>query len=232
VRVLARVNMGLPRRGRALSRQRDGEYGGTVGLHGDHKGRLEGKHLIAEGEHHGGRWHRDRGGQRLAIRLTACAERADRVGLVSEMLEKRRETGKGACAFPTSEPGKVVQRRGQMLPLGLGIAQENVEVDGGSHKELREKGPGNARGLGDLCHCAVGALIEPSQHNQVDTSVRSSIRASDTLHGVASGGRDGDRSNGSHGESPSYAHQRWHGHGQPEFERCRGMYRCIRENSP
>ncbi len=102
VLVLARVNMGFPRRGRAISRQLDGESGGTVGLNGDHKGRLDGKHRSAEGEHHGGRWPRYRRGQRLAIRLQACAARADRVGLVSAMLDNRRETGKGACAFQTS----------------------------------------------------------------------------------------------------------------------------------
>ena len=60
-----------------------------------------------------------------------------------------------------------------MLHLVLVIAKENFELDGGSHKELIEKGPGNTIGLGDLCHFAVGALIEPSQHNHVDTSLRS-----------------------------------------------------------
>ena len=84
------------------------------------------------------------------------------------------------------------------MPLVLGSAEEDFELDGGRHKELREKGPGNAIGLGDLRHVAVDALLAPSQHDQVDTSVRRAIGASDTLHGVASGGRDGDRSNGSH----------------------------------
>jgi hypothetical protein len=85
-----------------------------------------------------------------------------------------------------------------MLPLVLVIAQEDFELDCGRHKELIEQGPSNAIGLGDLRHFAVDALIEPSQHDNVDTSLRSESGASDKLHGVASGGRDGDRSNGSH----------------------------------
>jgi hypothetical protein len=85
-----------------------------------------------------------------------------------------------------------------MLYQLLVIAKEDFELDGGRHKELIEKGPRNAIGLGDLCHFAVDPLIEPSQHDNVDTSLRSEIGASDKLHGVASGGRDGDRSNGSH----------------------------------
>lgn len=75
---------------------------------------------------------------------------------------------------------------------------EHFELDGGRQKELREQGPSNAIGLGDLRHFAVDALIEPSQRDNVDTSLRSSIGTSDTLHSVASGERDGDRSNGSH----------------------------------
>jgi hypothetical protein len=43
----------------------------------------------------------DRGGQRLAILLKAGAEMAHRVGLVSEVLENRRDTGKRAFAFQT-----------------------------------------------------------------------------------------------------------------------------------
>ena len=85
-----------------------------------------------------------------------------------------------------------------MLPLVLVIAKEDFELDGGRQKELIEKGPRNAIDLVDLCHFAVDALIEPSQHDNVDTRLRSEIGASDKLHGVASGGRDGDRSNGSH----------------------------------
>jgi hypothetical protein len=77
-------------------------------------------------------------------------------------------------------------------------AEEHCALDGGRQKELREQGPGKAIGLGDLRHFAGDALIEPSQHDNVETSVRSDIGASDTLHSVASGGRDGDRSNGSH----------------------------------
>ena len=72
------------------------------------------------------------------------------------------------------------------------VAEEHVELDGGRQQELIEQGPGNTIGLGDLRHFAVDALIEPSQHDHVDTRLRSSIGASDTLHSVASGGGDGD----------------------------------------
>ena len=58
------------------------------------------------------------------------------------------------------------------MPLGLGSAEEDFELDGGRHKELIEKGPRNAIGLGDLRHVAVDALIEPSEHDHVDTSLR------------------------------------------------------------
>ena len=85
-----------------------------------------------------------------------------------------------------------------MLYQLLVIAKEDFELDGGRQKELIEKGPRNAIGLGDLRHCAGDALMEPSQHDHAETSLRRSIGASATLHGVASGGRDGDRSNGSH----------------------------------
>ena len=42
-----------------------------------------------------------------------------------------------------------------------------------ANKELIEHGPRNAIGLGDLRHFAVDALIEPSQRDNVDTSLRS-----------------------------------------------------------
>jgi hypothetical protein len=53
------------------------------------------------------------------------------------------------------------------------FAEEHFELDGGRQKELIEQGPGNAIGLGDLRHLAVDALIEPSQHDNVDTRLRS-----------------------------------------------------------
>ena len=57
VMVLERVTMGFPRRGRAIGRQFDVEHGGTVRLNRDHNGRVDGKNLIAEVEHHGLRCH-------------------------------------------------------------------------------------------------------------------------------------------------------------------------------
>ena len=56
---------------------------------------------------------------------------------------------------------------------GVGHRQEDFELEGGRQKELIEHAPGNAIGLGDLRHFAVDALIEPSQHDNVDTSLRS-----------------------------------------------------------
>ena len=69
----------------------------------------------------------------------------------------------------------------------LFIAQERFQLEGGRKQQLIEEGPGEAIILGDVRHFPVDALIEPRQHDNMDTGLGISIESSHTLHRVASG---------------------------------------------
>ena len=73
------------------------------------------------------------------------------------------------------------------LKQALFIATERFQLEGGRQQQLIEEGPGDAIILCDLRHFPVDALIEPSQHDHMDTGLGISIGSSHKFHRGASG---------------------------------------------
>jgi len=69
----------------------------------------------------------------------------------------------------------------------LFIAKERFQLEIGHKKQLIEESPGDAIILCDWSHSPVDALMEPSQHGNMDTGLGSSIGSSHKFHHVASG---------------------------------------------
>ena len=78
--------MRSPGLGRAIRSQLDVEDGRALRVNGDQNGNVAGKNLIAEIKHNGLRYHGQGRRQSTTVTLEAFAERAHRVGLVSQVL--------------------------------------------------------------------------------------------------------------------------------------------------
>ena len=73
------------------------------------------------------------------------------------------------------------------LKQELCIAKEHCQLEVGSQKQLVEKGPGDLIIVGDFRPFPVDTVMQPSEHDDMDTGLGLSIWASDKLHRVASG---------------------------------------------
>src|SRR5512145_2768429 len=69
----------------------------------------------------------------------------------------------------------------------LFIAKQCFQLQVGHTKEVIEKGPGYLRIFGDFRHFPVDTLMQPREHDAMNTSVGIYIWASAKLHRVASG---------------------------------------------
>src|SRR5439155_8655521 len=107
------------------------------------------------------------------------------------------------------------------LTQALFIAQQRFPRQVHQQKPLREKGPRYLIIRCDLRHFPVDAWMQPSQSDHLETGLGISIRASGTLHCVASGwwGMSMNRKDAIFA-STSYYHRRFPGNCQLEFERC------------
>src|SRR5215475_3619397 len=74
-----------------------------------------------------------------------------------------------------------------LLPVELFIAKKHFPLEVGHKQQLIEEGPGDAIILGDVRHFPVDALIEPRQHDNLNTGLGISIGSSHKFHRVASG---------------------------------------------
>ena len=73
------------------------------------------------------------------------------------------------------------------LKQKLFIAQQRFQLQVGHQKQLGEKGPGDPIHGGHFRHFPVDTLMQPGEHDDMDTGLRISIWASETLHRMASG---------------------------------------------
>ena len=73
------------------------------------------------------------------------------------------------------------------LKQELFLAKEHFQLEVGSQKQLVEKGAGYPIIVGDVRHLPVDTLMQPSEHDDMDTGLGISIGASGKLHRMASG---------------------------------------------
>ena len=73
------------------------------------------------------------------------------------------------------------------LQQELCIAAQHFQLEVRYEKQLREEGPGYLIRRCNVRHFPIEPLIQPRQHDNMDTGLGISIWASGTLHRVASG---------------------------------------------
>ena len=73
------------------------------------------------------------------------------------------------------------------LQQELFIAEQRFQLQVRHQKQLGEEGPGYLRSFGDFRHFAVDTLMQPREHDDMDTRLGLSIVASGKLHCLASG---------------------------------------------
>ncbi len=110
------------------------------------------------------------------------------MGVVVQSLQNRSHTQKRAVSFQAEQQAQVCEVPMIFLTQQLVITKQRFQLQVHPTKQWREKSPGYLIICCDGRHFPVDALMEPSEHDPIDTGLGVSIWASRKLHRVAAGG--------------------------------------------
>ena len=123
----------------------------------------------------------------MSSAVEELTERAHGVGVVFQRLDNRSNTQQRACPFQASQQEELFEVPMLLLTQALFIAKQCFQLQVGHKKEVIEKGPGYPITFCDFRHFPVDTLMQPREHDNMDTGLCISIWASRKLHRVASG---------------------------------------------